>query len=84
MRKIATLRGYTAQARYYANRMACDESGDWIQMGWMSYNGGSKPVFRLKNGLRVVILGDCYNAFVWAITDMSLILPNEADCFAAV
>lgn len=81
---IATLRGYTAQARYYANRMHTDAAGEWTVMGWTRLdNGAVKPVFRLTNGLRVVIVdgSNHLTALVCAI-DHDQIRTTEDECYA--
>lgn len=59
MNKIATVKGYTAQARYYAQNMALvgGVDSEWKSAGWIKLdNGAVKPVFTLVDGRNVVIM----------------------------
>lgn len=51
-----TLRGYTAQARYYAQHMANDGADGFVQLGWIRLGPAIvKPVFRHADGTPVVL-----------------------------
>lgn len=51
------LKGYTAQARWYAANMTGGETGDWKSLGWTRLaNGAVKPIFEMADGRAVVIL----------------------------
>ena len=51
------LRGYTAQARYFAQHMANDGGDNFIQLGWIRLAPALiKPVFRHADGSAVILL----------------------------
>jgi hypothetical protein len=57
MTTVASLRGYTTQARYYAANMAVEPDDSWTRAGWQSMSPyAPRPVFRLKDGRPVVIV----------------------------
>ena len=79
-RKI--VKGYTAQARFYAQYMERPE-GDWKQLGWMRDRGGAKPVFELLNGTPVAIFnsGNHLSIVIQEVAAAD-ILATEAACYA--
>lgn len=78
-RKI--VKGYTAQARYYAQHME-RETGDWKQLGWIADRGGSKPVYELLNGTPVVIFdGNSHLTIIVQEIAAADILATEDECY---
>ena len=51
------LKGYSTQARWYAANMEDLPNGEWNLLGWTKLgNGAVKPVYKMINGIPVVIL----------------------------
>ena len=76
------LKGYTAQARWYAANMAGDE---WKQVGWSRLgNGDVKPVFEMTNGIHVVVLnGQTHLHAVVSEVPAGCVFETEEAAFAA-
>ena len=80
--QIAKLRGYTAQARYYAQYFG-QPDGSWKGLGWTRLdNGAVKPVFQHAKGQPVIVLDgtDHLSVVIYAI-DPQEIRANEDDCY---
>ena len=86
MTKLTTVKGYTAQARYYAEHMALEPvTEEWIQAGWIPDRGGAKPVYWLTDGRTVAIFaGNDIRSIVVYVVEPSEILPTEEACWATV
>lgn len=84
MDRIATVKGYTAQARWYAANMAeVPGTEEWKQAGWTKLaNGIVKPVFTLVDGRNVVIL-DGTNHLTIVINQVTdeVIHRTELECY---
>lgn len=90
MKTIKTLRGYTAQARYYASHMLNDATGDtFVTLGWTpitveGYTHKSiKPVYQTLAGQRVVLLDgrDHLTVLVTEIDADADVRPSDLDFY---
>jgi hypothetical protein len=80
---IASLRGYTTQARYYAANMAAEADGSWTRAGWLSRGAfAPRPIFYLKDGRPVVIVDSAHHLTVNVCqVDPSDIRATEHECY---
>ena len=75
-----TLRGYTTQARYYAQHMANDGADEFVQIGWVRLGPVSvKPVFRHADGTPVVLMDgrDHLTVLVCAVDPQAVVATEE-------
>ena len=76
-----TVKGYTAQARYYAQYM-CRPDDTWLQVGWIPDRSGSKPVYELLDGTAVVIFdGPDHLTIIVQGVNRADIFATEEECF---
>lgn len=79
-----TVKGYTAQSRYYAAHLE-RSNGEWLQLGWIVDRGCSKPVFELLDGTPVAIYnGSDHLTVVVQEIDRAAILATEEECYEDV
>ncbi len=90
MTTIKTLKGYTTQARYYAEHMLNDATGDsFVTLGWTMVrldgykHATPKPVYQTLNGQRVVLL-DGHDHLTVLVTEIDAdadIRPSDLDFY---
>ena len=78
-----TIKGYTAQARFYARHLEQGPTDEWVQLGWIPDRGGSKPVFQMVSGPAIAIYQgiDHLTVHIQGI-DPTAIRATEEECFA--
>lgn len=80
------VKGYTAQARFYAQHLEQPETGDWLHLGWTRINDReTKGVFRASDGTAVYILPDPLDHLMVHIRECQTpIVATEEELWPAV